>query len=236
MKLTPVDPHILPIALATIAARLELDSAPALALNRIAATAKNPIVCSEVSTHRRGALELVRLAGLPAINEAPSSAFSWDGAAVRTDSEASVLIHEVAHWLIAPPARRALPDFGLGAGPETGCAALADAACCVDNATKEEEELLASLLGILFEAALGQPAISAFIEQNWLEAWDRPVAARQFRVTVEKLLKRGLIDDSALPVLLQDGSTATADISMRNSGQASALTSTIADAGPSLGK
>ena len=169
VKLTPVDPHILPIALATIAARLELDSAPALALNRIAATAKNPIVCSEVSAHRRGALELVRLAGLPAINEAPSSAFSWDGAAVRTDSEASVLIHEVAHWLIAPPARRALPDFGLGAGPETGCAALADAACCVDNATKEEEELLASLLGILFEAALGQPAISAFIEQNWLE-------------------------------------------------------------------
>jgi len=236
VKLTPVDPQILPIALATISACLEPDSAPAAALNRIAATAKNPIVFSGVSAHRRGALALVRRAGLPAINEAPARAFSWDGAAVRTSSEASVLIHEVAHWLIAPSARRALPDFGLGAGPETGYTALAEAARCVDDATKEEEELLASLLGILFEAALGQPAISAFIEQNWLEAWDRPVAAEQFRVTAEKLRARGLIDDSGLPVLLHDGSTATAEISMRNSGQASALTSTIADAGPSLGK
>ena len=84
-----------------------------------------------------------------------------------------VLVHEVAHWLIAPDDRRVLPDFGLGAGPETGRIEEANAARCVDDTVKEEEELLASLLGILFEAVLGQPAIHSFIEQNWLEAWER---------------------------------------------------------------
>ena len=236
MQLTPVDPQVLPIALANISSRLQPGSASAAAFSRIAATTNNRVADPNLSILHRDALALVHYAGLPSIDEAPSSAFSWDGTAVRTDSEASVLIHEVAHWLIASPARRTLPDFGLGPGPETGSTDLAEAARCVGNVKKEEEELLASLLGILFEAVLGQPAINAFIEQNWLEAWDRPEAANQFRITVERLLARGLIDDLGIPALLQDGSAATAAISIRNSGQASALTSTIADAGPSLGK
>ena len=146
------------------------------------------------------------------------------------------MIHEVAHWLIAPSARRNLPDFGLGAGPETGRVAEADAVRCVNDIVREEEEMLASLLGILFEAALGQPAIHAFIEQNWLEAWDRPAAAGQFMRTANALFVRGLIRRDGSPSRFQVGSAATAEISIRNSGQASAETSTIADAGPSLGK
>ena len=76
---------------------------------------------------------------MTAIDAVPATAFSWDGRAVRTRSEASVLIHEVAHWLIAPPDRRALPDFGLGAGPETGRIAEANAARCVDDAVREKK-------------------------------------------------------------------------------------------------
>lgn len=236
MNLTPVDPETLPRALAAVAARLEPGTVAAQAFQRIAATASDPDAPQDTPAHRQAAVDLVCAAGLPAIDKAPAAAFSWDGRAVRTRSEASVLIHEVAHWLIAPPERRSLPDFGLGAGPETDRIAEADAARCVDDAVKEEEELLASMLGILFEAALGQPAIHAFIEQNWLEAWGRPAAADQFRSAADALLARGLIDDSALPMMLQDGSAATAEISIRNSGQASAETSTMADAGPSLGK
>ncbi|MGB0631235.1 MAG: hypothetical protein ACPGRZ_11115 [Alphaproteobacteria bacterium] len=236
MNLTPIEPDILPQALATVKARLTPGSVAANAFDRIAATAGEIGGSQDTPGHRRAAQKLVARAGMPALDEAPADAFSWDGAAVRTRSEASVLIHEVAHWLIAPPARRALPDFGLGAGPETGRIAEADAARCVDHAVKEEEELLASLLGILLEAALGQPAIHAFIEQNWLEAWDRPAAAEQFDAAAEALLHRGLIDRDSLPVLLHEGSAATAAISIRNSGQASAETSTMADAGPSLGK
>ena len=236
MNLTPIDLEILPQALATVKACLTTGTVASAAFDLIAATARNPGAAVNTPEHRRAARDLVADAGMPAIREAPAKAFSWDGVAVRTRSEASVLIHEVAHWLIAPPHRRSLPDFGLGAGPETGRVAEAEAARCVDDATKEEEELLASLLGILFEATLGQPAIHAFIEQNWLEAWERPAAAEQFRSAADMLFGRRLIDRRGLPLLPQHGNAATAAISIRNSGQASAETSMMADAGPLHGK
>jgi hypothetical protein len=69
----------------------------------------------------------------------------------------------------------------------------------VTDSVKEREELLASLLGILWEAALGQPAIHAFIEQNWLEAWERPAAGDQFRRTIDELGARGLIGADGVP-------------------------------------
>ena len=35
------------------------------------------------------------------------------------------------------------------------------------------DEAAASLLGILWEARLGQPALASFLDQNWLEGLDR---------------------------------------------------------------
>jgi hypothetical protein len=233
MKLTPIDRDALPQALERFASYLAPEPPARAAFGLIAGTIDEIDAPCDTPVHRRAALDLVSSFGIPAIHEEPSWAFSWDGAAIRTRSEASVLIHEVAHWQIAPPDRRVLPDFGLGAGPETGFVAAADAARCVTDAEKEHEELMASLLGILWEAALGQPAIHAFIEQNWLEAWERPAAGVQFRRTVDDLLSRGLIGQDGKPY---PGRAATADISIRNSGQASAETSTIAEAGPSAGK
>ncbi|CAN0506476.1 unnamed protein product [Discosporangium mesarthrocarpum] len=63
---------------------------------------------------------------------------------------------------------------------------------------------MASLLGILWEAALGQPAIHAFIEQNWLEAWERPAAGEQFRRTVDGLVSRRLIGADGVPCPASD--------------------------------
>jgi hypothetical protein len=233
MNLTPIHRDDLPRALATMARFLDSGSPAVRTLARISETVATYDVPYDTPAHRRGAVGLAARLGVPVLDEEPAAAFSWDGNAVRTRSEAYVLIHEVAHWQIAPPERRVLPDFGLGAGPETGHVVEADAARCVSDAEKEREELLASLLGILWEASLGQPAIHAFVEQNWLEAWDRPSAADQFRHTVDELVARGLIDADGVPY---DGSAATAEISIRNSGHASAETSTIADDGPSLGK
>lgn len=201
MNLTPIPSDQLPAVLAAFADRLPPASTAARAFARIAETAAPINTTPDTPRHRADAGALVRRVGMPAIDEAPADAFSWDGRAVRTRSEASVLIHEVAHWLIAPPARRSRPDFGLGAGPETGRVAEADAACCVDLAVKEEEEMLASLLGILWEAALGHPAIHAFVEQNWLEAWQRPAAVDQFRRAVDELQARSLIDGQGRPLI-----------------------------------
>jgi hypothetical protein len=233
MRLTPIDREALPRALDRFGSYLPPDTPALAAFGLIAATIAEIDAPYDTALHRRAALDLVASFGIPAIHEEPDSGFSWDGAAIRTRSEASVLIHEVAHWQIAPPDRRVMADFGLGAGPETGRVAEADAARCVTDAVKEHEELMASLLGILWEAALGQPAIHAFIEQNWLEAWERPAAGEQFQRTVDDLVARGLIAADGTPYA---GSAATADISIRNSGQASADTSTIAEAGPSAGK
>ena len=92
-------------------------------------------------------------------------------------------------------------ELGLGAGPETGRAAEADAAACVDVATKEDEENLASLLGILWEVAHDEPAILAFAEQNWLELYDRPGTPAHFVRCLAALIARGLVTDDGIPVM-----------------------------------
>jgi hypothetical protein len=137
--------------------------------------------------------------GIATLDEEPACAFSWDGHVVRTRSEPSVLLHEIAHWQICPAARRQLRDFGLGAGPETGRKDEADAARATDLATQEREEAMASLLGILWETELGLPAIAAFAEQNWLENYDRPGTPAYFATVIGCLYEASLIDGQARP-------------------------------------
>ncbi|MBI1206231.1 MAG: hypothetical protein GC191_02960 [Azospirillum sp.] len=212
MILTPVAPESVPAILAHFAARVAGHPAAAAAFARIRATW--PVADGGVDTpdQRAAAVHLARRFGIPTRDEAPQFAFSWDGVCIRTRSEASVIVHEVTHWLVCPPERRALYDFGLGAGPETGRRADADAAACVDAAARQQEECLASLLGILWEAELGQPAILAFLEQNWLEAWSRPAAADHFIATIEALVQLGLVDDQGCAVVPPPGPAATAGL------------------------
>jgi len=203
MRLTQIDKSTLPNALARFASHLQpgpqSTTTAANAFGHIARTAAAFGAPFDTSAHREAACTLAERFGIPTIDQAPAAAFSWDGKFLRTRSEASVLVHEIAHWQLAPADRRLLPDFGLGAGPETGRVTEADAVRRVTDSVKEREELLASLLGILWEAALGQPAIHAFIEQNWLEAWERPAAGDQFRRTIDELSARGLIGADGVP-------------------------------------
>lgn len=200
MQLTPIPESELPSALAHFAKAVADHPVAARALARIAATRDRVAAGADLLEHRAAAVALARSFGIPVLDEAPAEAFSWDGRVLRTRSEASVIVHEVAHWLLCPAERRSLPDFGLGAGPETGEKAVADAARTADFETREREERLTSLLGILWEAALDQPAILAFLEQNWLEGWQRPGAVRAFIAAVDALHAGGFIDDEGLPV------------------------------------
>lgn len=199
MQLTTIPDPILPDALANVASHLSPESRTAQVLARIAAT--RDLIAHGVDTpaHRAAAVDLARAFGIGVIDEAPQEAFSYDGAAIRTRSEAYVLIHEVAHWLVAPPARRSLIDFGLGAGPESGRVDEANSAIAVGKEEQIREEALASLLGILWEVELGQPAILAFLEQNWLEGWERPACAENLTDNVEALFQAGLIDAVGRP-------------------------------------
>lgn len=205
MILTPIEPQDLPAILATFAAALphgndRRDGVVRAAFARIAAAPRMPLSSGEENEARAAAVALARRFGIATLDEEPARAFSWDGEVVRTRSEPSVLLHEIAHWQICPPARRSLPDFGLGAGPETGHKHDADAARATDLATQEREEAMASLLGILWETALGLPAIAAFAEQNWMEKYDRPGTPGYFAAVIGWLFEAGLIDEQARPV------------------------------------
>jgi len=120
---------------------------------------------------------------------------------MRSGTEAYVLLHEIAHWQMANARRRRAPEFGLGPGPETGHRAAAERATLLTGVTREREEAMASLLGILWETALGQPALASFLDQNWLEGAERPGAARHFETVLARLIRAGLVDLAGRPQL-----------------------------------
>ena len=62
---------------------------------------------------------------------------------------------------------------------------------------READEAAASLLGILWEAELGQPALASFLDQNWLEGLERS-AAPHFTSVFRRLQRLGVIDLLAL--------------------------------------
>ncbi|AUN30222.1 elongation factor P hydroxylase [Niveispirillum cyanobacteriorum] len=200
MQLTTIPDHILPDALATVASHLAPESRTAQVFARIAATRDLVALGVDTPAHRAAGVNLARRFGIGVIDEEPQAAFSYDGHSIRTRSEAYVLIHEVAHWLVAPPERRGLIDFGLGAGPESGRVDEANRALAVGQDDQIREEALASLLGILWEVELGQPAILAFLEQNWLEGWERPACAENLTDNVEALFQAGLINADGRPI------------------------------------
>lgn len=201
MILSAIDPGELPERARRFAANLPLAGPARATFRRIVDSAARIAGGVDTAPHRVAAQRLAAQFGIPLLDEAPAAAFSWDGTVLRSRSEVSVVIHEVAHWLVAPADRRGRVDFGLGAGPETGLAAQADAALAVDDDTRQREETLASLLGILWEVELEQPGILAFLEQNWLEGYDRPSAASHFARHLAMLVEAGLVDGAGRPLV-----------------------------------
>ena len=200
MIMSPIAAHDLERILAAFATRLAGTPRAAAAFGRIAATWPVPPDGVDTPEQRADAVRLAHAFGIGTLDEEPQRAFSWDGKVIRWRTEASVTVHEVAHWQLCTPERRGLPDFGLGAGPESGLKEIADAALAVGAEQREHEEVLTSLLGILWEAELGQPAILAFLEQNWLEGPERPSTVAFFVDRLEELHQLGLIDGQGRPV------------------------------------
>lgn len=185
MILTPIPPDRLGEALYRFAAQLA-DPAAADAFERIRATSPDRAGAVHAEGHRRQALDFARRAGMAVHREGTTCRFNWDGVALNGATEAYVILHEVAHFVLAPPERRRLIDFGLGAGPDTTDRDAAFDAAVVPVAEREWDEAQASLLGILWEAALGQPALASFLDQNWLEGLDRS-AAGHFTAVLTRL-------------------------------------------------
>jgi hypothetical protein len=192
MILTPIPPAALQAALERFAAGLA-DPAAAAAFAAIGATAAERAQGKTAARHRRAALAFARRRGVPIYPKGVRPAFNWDGRALAGDTEAYVILHEAAHFVLAPPQRRRLVDFGLGPGPDTTDRAAAERAAVLPPLARDSDEAAASLLGILWEAALGQPALASFLDQNWLEGLDRSAPAH-FVAVLSRLRQLQLID------------------------------------------
>jgi len=153
----------------------------------------------QAARHHRQAVALAARFGMGLRPGPPAASYGWDGRAARLRTEAYVLLHEVAHYQLAPPTRRRRIDFGLGPGPETGARAAAERAASLFGVEREREEAMASLLGILWEVELGQPALASFLDQNWLEGAGGPGAAAHFRAILARLVAAGFLTNMGRP-------------------------------------
>jgi len=191
MILTPISREQLGHALDRFTAGLG-DPFARVVFRRIRATSPDRATGAEAQQHRHAALSLARAFGIAIHPEGTQCPYNWDGMALNGATEAYVILHEVAHFALASPERRRLIDFGLGPGPDTIDRVSADSAAVLSPLAREEDEAAASLLGIVWEAALGQPALASFLDQNWLEGLDRS-AACHFIAMLGTLRRRRLL-------------------------------------------
>jgi hypothetical protein len=70
---------------------------------------------------------------------------------------------------------------------------MAERATVVPLLEGDAEEAAASLRGIRWEAALGQPALASFLDQNWLEGLERSAAAH-FTAVLRRVIDLGLVE------------------------------------------
>lgn len=176
MILTPIAEAQIGDALDWFAAGLATEATQA-AFALIRATSAERAAGAKAERHRLAAMAFAREHGMAVHPPGTACAFNWDGTALDGATEAYVVLHEVAHYLLAPPERRVLPDFGAGPGPDTRDRDGAERAAVLAVLDREADEAAASLLGILWEAELGQPALASFLDQNWLEGLDRSAAS-----------------------------------------------------------
>jgi len=151
--------------------------------------------------NRSDSIDLITFFGIGMRPGSPRLDVSWDGAALRVETEAYVLLHELAHYQLAAPLRRGTIDFGLGPGPETGDRDRAERAALLFGLEREHEEAMASLLGILWEAELGQPALASFLDQNWLEGAGKRGAAAHFETTLADLARGNFVTAEGRPTM-----------------------------------
>jgi hypothetical protein len=203
MILTPIDHGLFADLRQGFAQALADDPLAARVFARVTALVPDGdlLTLSTDATHHRQGVELCRRFGFGILDLDPRDYFTWDGSAVAIRMEPSVLIHEVAHYQCAAPDRRRVVDFGLGAGPESGRKAEGDAAQSLFLPERDVEEAICSLLGILWEAELGQPAVLAFLEQNWLEGGLSLHNLAHFKKVVRWLREMGLIDEDGAPTM-----------------------------------
>ena len=130
----------------------------------------------------------------------------WDGHTIAVSGlGASDIFHELAHWLIAPKTRRRLPEYGLGEAYDTGRKAAANNARAVSEAYAQQEEEMASLLGIAFLGVFGMNVKAALHRHGWLGGCSEHFNQASVWGTIARLNGRGLLAGNMPRALLASG-------------------------------
>jgi hypothetical protein len=202
MILTPIPDSDLPESLVGFADSLSNDSFRSV-FRRVVAPGDPARAGSETCIKNHSdSIDLIIFFGIGMKPGSPRLDVSWDGTAFRVETEAYVLLHELAHYQLAAPLRRGTTDFGLGPGPETGDRDRAERAALLFGLEREREEAMASLLGILWEAELSQPALASFLDQNWLEGAGKRGAAAHFETTLANLTRGNFVTAEGRPTMV----------------------------------
>lgn len=93
--------------------------------------------------------------------------------------------HEIAHWLVAPPERRLLTNFGLGADPDL----MYVPELAIHEATAQVEEEIASLVGISILHLLFADAVrteTALRHHDWFAEFSSPKKVAKRFVAAKK--------------------------------------------------
>src|SRR5258708_25798139 len=173
MILTPIPPEALQATVDGFMVLLTDRFAQAV-FRGIRVTSPDRAVGEEAEQHRLAALSIAHTFGLATYPEGMPCKFNWDGVALLGATEAYVILHEVAHFALAPPERRGLVEFGLGPGPNTLDRVAAERAATLLPPERESDEAAASPLGILLLAALDHPALASLLYQHLLEGLALP--------------------------------------------------------------
>src|SRR5262245_32561439 len=139
MILTPLPPDALEDALDRLMAGLADRFARAV-FRQIRATSGERAAGAGAEQHRLAALGIARGFGMGIHPEGTACVFNWDGAALSAATESYVILHEIAHFALAPPERRGLVEFGLGPGPDTIDRAAAERAATLSPLEREADE------------------------------------------------------------------------------------------------
>ena len=148
------------------------------------------------------AARLVAYMRLSMEERTPYESYMWDGQSFNAELPDRHILHDVAHWMVAAPERRCLPEFGLRSGPETDPSLTVHA--ILEQQEEKWEEVRAALLGILLQKALGMPCglmaeeVALFnkgepirLEEDWFPAYTW-------------LRKAGMVDDHGFPKVVSE--------------------------------
>lgn len=136
-------------------------------------------------------VEIARRLGVKLVDQSPSQhGCNWSGKVLAGHQNSQNIIHDLAHWMVAPPSRRRVCEFGLGSSPDVFSK---DAVDLVSTKFGQREEEHASLLGIIIERDLGHNWRYTWRYHSW-KAHDKLVHKR-----IAWLIRNGLITTDLKP-------------------------------------